>query len=187
MSKQMKKKLFAAWILLLFLISPLRSEVVNYVLFIGQRVANGVTGTPLTVDANGGLKSGLIAATSYNEITATANTTTSSSTDAVMNAMTFNAPATGTYLLFFNTDLATPTAGAVVTLSFYVAGVQDAESQRKCMPYDGGALSSSPERKIASLQGIVAATSGQAITVQWSTSSGTTTAASRSLIWWRLN
>lgn len=115
------------------------------------------------------------------ETTATANTTTASGTDALMNSMTVT-PAAGTYLVLFNTDIESNAAGAAVSLSYYLAGVQVTGSLRKTSHFDGGALSAGSARAVAQLQDIIAVNGSQAIEVRWSTSGGTATAAQRSLI-----
>lgn len=115
------------------------------------------------------------------EATATANTNTTSGTDALMDSMTVT-PAAGTYLALFNTDINSTAAGAAISVSFYIAGVQVATSLRKIIPFDGGALSATAARGIASMQEILTVTGSQALEVRWSTSGGTATAACRSLI-----
>lgn len=116
------------------------------------------------------------------EVMVTAVATTSSTTDALMDSMTVTPPQAGTYLVLFNTDVNSATAGAAISVSYYVAGVQVAASLRKIIPFDGGALSAGAARGIAALQDIIVVTGSQAIEVRWSISSGTATAAARSLI-----
>lgn len=115
------------------------------------------------------------------ETVVTGNTTTTSSTDALMNGMT-KTPAAGTYLVLFNTDIDSNAAGAAISFSYYLAGVQIGSSLRKISPFDGGALSAGDARAVAALQDVITVTGAQAIEVRWSTSSGTATAANRSLI-----
>lgn len=114
------------------------------------------------------------------EVSATANTTTSSGTDALMNSMTMTL-ASGTYLVWFSCDLSSPTAGAVVSVSFYVAGAQIGQSLRKVMPFAGGLGSSTSQRATAAVNGLLTVNGSQAIEVRWSTSSGTITAAARTM------
>lgn len=116
-----------------------------------------------------------------NEITSAGNNTTTSGTDAQMTAMT-TTPAAGTYLVLFNTDVNSSAAGATISVSYYLAGVQIAVTLRKVIPFDGGTLSALAARGMATLQAIITVTGSQAITVQWSTSGGTATSANRSLI-----
>lgn len=116
-----------------------------------------------------------------NEVTATGNTTTTSGTDALINSMT-TTPVAGTYMVFFNTDINSNAAGSAISVSYYVGGVQVAATLRKTSHFDGGTLSAGSARAIVSLQSIIAVNGSQAIEVRWSTSSGTATAANRSLI-----
>lgn len=115
------------------------------------------------------------------ETTATANATTTSGTDALMTGMTMT-PAAGTYLVLFNTDINSNSAGAAISFSFYVAGSQITTSLRKISHFDGGTLSAGSARGQACLQELITVTGSQAVEVRWSTSSGTATAAARSLI-----
>lgn len=115
------------------------------------------------------------------EITSAGTNTTTSGTDAQMTGMT-TTPAAGTYLVMFNTDIVSSNAGATVTVSYYVGGVQLATSVRKISPFDGGTLSALTARGMATLQAIITVTGSQAITVEWSTTGGTATSAERSLV-----
>lgn len=145
-------------------------------LFIGKPVLGSVVDAPLSADANGALVSGII----HSEISSTSSTTTNSGTDALMNSMT-TTPASGTYLVIFSTDLNSPSGGAIVTLSFYVGGTQNANSQRKVMPFAGGTLTAGNQRVGISLNQILTVNGSQAIEVRWSTSAGTITAANRTM------
>lgn len=116
----------------------------------------------------------------HQEISATGNTTTSSTTDATMSGMTVT-PAAGTYEVEFDCDLSSATSGAVVTVSFYVGGVQQAQSQRKVMPFAGGILTAGSQRLMISVSAKITVNGSQAIDLRWSTSSGTITAAARSM------
>lgn len=115
------------------------------------------------------------------EITSVTPVTTTSGTDALLTSMTVT-PVAGTYLVLFGTDLNSNAAGATITFSYYVGGSQIAASQRKIIPFDGGALSSLAARGMGSLQSLITVNGSQAIEVRWSMSSGTATAANRSLI-----
>lgn len=119
------------------------------------------------------------------EVVATGTTTRSSTTDALMAFMT-TTPAAGTYMVLFNTDIESNAAGAAISISYYLAGVQIASSLRKIIPFDGGALSATAARGIAALQDLITVTGSQTLEVQWSISSGTATAANRSLILMRV-
>lgn len=116
-----------------------------------------------------------------NEITSTTPVSTTSGTDALLTGMT-TTPAAGTYLVLFNTDIDSTAAGAAISISYYVGGVQVASTLRKTSHFDGGTLSAGNARAVASLQSIITVNGSQAIEVRWSRSSGTATAASRSLI-----
>lgn len=116
-----------------------------------------------------------------NEITSVTPVNTTSGTDAVMTSMT-TTPAAGTYLVLFNTDINSTNAGAAISFSYYLAGSQIAATLRKIIPFDGGALSATAARGLASLQSIITVNGSQVVDVRWSTSGGTATAANRSLI-----
>lgn len=115
------------------------------------------------------------------EITAISSATTTSSTDALLSGMTVT-PAAGKYLVMFNTDFNSNSAGAAITFSYYVGGTQVAVTQRKIIPFDGGALSAAAARGMGTLQSVITVNGSQAIEVQWSTSGGTATSDNRSLI-----
>lgn len=115
------------------------------------------------------------------ETTSTTPVNTTSGTDVLMTSMTVT-PVAGTYLVLFNTDLNSNNAGAAISISYYVGGAQLAVSQRKVIPFDGGALSAAAARGMGCLQSRITVNGSQAIEVQWSTSGGTATAANRSLI-----
>lgn len=116
------------------------------------------------------------------EVTATSSTNTTSSTDALLNSMTTGNLPQGTYLILFNADFESNAAGAAISFSYYLGGSQVATSLRKIIPFDGGALSATAARGIAQLQQVITVSGAQAVEVRWSISSGTATAAARSLI-----
>lgn len=151
-------------------------SIYNPSVFIGEGILGSVPGAPLSTDSNGLLVSG----TSNTEVSATATTTTNSGTDALMNSMTIT-PVSGTYLVWFSTDLNSPTAGAVISLSYYIGGSQKADSLRKVMPFAGGTLTVGNQRIGVALNGVVTVNGSQAIEVRWSTSAGTMTAAARTM------
>lgn len=107
--------------------------------------------------------------------------TTTSSTDSLLNGMTIT-PAAGTYLILFNSDIDSNAAGAAISVSVYIGGTQVASTLRKIIPFDGGALSAGDARGIAATQHIATVNGSQAIEIRWSISSGTASAANRSLI-----
>lgn len=114
------------------------------------------------------------------EISATADATTTSGTDVLLTGMT-TTPAAGTYLVLFSSSITSNAAGAAITSSFYVAGVQKADSIRKISPFDGGTLSATTARGAMVIQGLIAVTGSQAIEVRWSISSGTGTCGPRTM------
>lgn len=115
------------------------------------------------------------------EANATATTTTTSGTDAVINSMTVTPTITGTYLVMFSTDIQSNAAGAAITVSYYLAAVQIAGTVRKTSHFDGGTLSAGSGRAAMAIQKLVAFTGANSLSVEWSTSGGTATAAARSL------
>lgn len=136
-----------------------------------------------TVNAQGQLTAAAnvtIPTSVFQEVTATANTTTNSGTDGLMNTMTVT-PVSGTYLVWFSSDFNSPTAGAVISISIYIGGTQNAASLRKFMPFTGGTLTTGSQRIEASTKAQVVVNGSQAIELRWSTSAGTMTAAARSL------
>lgn len=150
--------------------------IIRNALFIGKGVLGAVAGAPLSADANGTLVSGI----SNIEVSATSNATTSSGTDALMTSMT-STPVAGTYLVWFSCDLNSPTGGAVVSVSYYIGGSQKADSLRKIMPFAGGTLTAGNQRVAVAINGVVTVNGSQAVEVRWSTSSGTITAAARTM------
>ncbi len=114
----------------------------------------------------------------YFEVSSSSNATTTSGTDAVLTGMTLT-PAAGTYLVLFTGTTTSNQAGAAITESFYIGGVQRADSVRKISPFDGGTLSATSARGDVSISGIVTFDGLTSISVEWSTSGGTATAGPR--------
>lgn len=114
------------------------------------------------------------------EVTATANATTTSGTDAVMTGMTIT-PIQGTYLIMFSSVVQSSLAGNSVSVSLYIGGTQDATSIRTVAPFDGGTLSATTASCGVMTHGIYTVTGSQAITVEWSRSGGTATVFQRKL------
>lgn len=150
--------------------------IFNPAVFIGQTVFGAVAGSPLSADANGLLVSG----TSNTEVSATASTNAGTGADTLMSGMTIT-PVSGTYLVFFSCDINSNTAGAAISVSIYVAGSQKADSLRKVIPFAGGTLTSGSARAMASTNGVVTVNGSQAIEIRWSASSGTNSAAARTM------
>lgn len=114
------------------------------------------------------------------EVTATANANINTGADALLTSMTMT-PAAGTYITWFSCDINSGTAGAAISISFYVGGVQNAASLRKIIPFSGGTLTSGSGRGSVAIQAVLTVNGSQAIEVRASTSSGTQTAAARAL------
>lgn len=148
----------------------------NLVLFIGQRVLGATAGAPLSVSAT---TLGLVSGITNSEAAASADTTTTSTTDVLMNAMTLT-PVAGTYLAFFSTYVDHSAQSVAVSVSIYVGGVQDAESVRAPVPRFNalGANSLSP---CVATNALVTVNGSQAIEARWKTASGTATAHQRTL------
>lgn len=157
-------------------------SVFNPAVFIGEAVPGSTPGAPLSVDASGNLISGI----SNTEVTATGSITAGTGADTLMTSMTIT-PVVGTYLIMFSCDIDSATAGAVTSVSIYVGGTQVGASLRKLAPFDGGALSATTARCGAFTQSIQAVNGSQAIEIRWSASSGTNTAAARTLTILRLS
>ena len=117
-----------------------------------------------------------------NMIQASASINTTSTTDVVMTGQTYT-NATGAAIKVvaeFNGDVTISATGGVLSTSFYLNGVQIADTLRKQMA-DQGALAG-PSRFTASLLTKVTIPNGQTLDVRWSTSTGTITAAGRVLM-----
>lgn len=117
---------------------------------------------------------------STTEVSATASATAGTGADALLTGMTIT-PVAGTYIVWFSCDLNSPTAGVVISVSIYVGGVQKADSLRKVMPFAGGTLTSGSQRVGVATNGQVVVNGSQAIEIRWSASSGSPTAAARTL------
>lgn len=111
------------------------------------------------------------------EVSDTANTTTTSNTDALLTTMSIN-PSAGTYLLFFSTSITSNNAGAAVSCSVYNNGTQDASTLNKIIPFDGGTLSVGSARGTVAIQRTIVVTTGS-VQIRWSTSGGTATCGPR--------
>lgn len=144
-------------------------------LYIGKGVLGSTLGAPLSSDANGLLVSGI----SNTEASATADTTTTSTTDVLMNSMTLT-PIAGTYLVMFSTTVEHSAQSVAVFISIYAGGTLKTDSVRGPVPRFNalGANSLSP---MASTNGVVTVNGSQAIEIRWKTASGTATAHQRTL------
>lgn len=136
-----------------------------------------------TVNAQGQLTAAAnvtIPTSIFQEVSATSSATAGTGADAVLTGMTIT-PVAGTYMAWFSCDLNSGSAGAVLSLSIYVGGTQKSDSLRKVMPFAGGTLTSGSQRVGVATNGLVTVNGSQAITIEWSASSGTVTAAARTL------
>lgn len=111
------------------------------------------------------------------EVSSSANATTTSGTDALLTTMSIT-PAVGEYIVWFSTTITSNNAGATITVSLYVNGVQDASTIMKISPFDGGTLSATTARGAVALQRTLNITAG-AVEIRWSTSGGTATCGPR--------
>lgn len=113
------------------------------------------------------------------EVSATADTTTTSSTDTLMASMTIT-PVAGKYLVSFNTTVDHSAQSVAVVSSIYVGGSLKTDSVRSVIPrFNGvGANSLSP---CVSITGIITVNGSQAIEIRWKVASGTGTAHQRTL------
>lgn len=116
------------------------------------------------------------------QATATGDTTTTSSTDVLMNAMTLT-PAAGTYLAIFSTSVESSGTNSDIRTSIYVGGSQVAHTERWAVPqFSAGGLGGTPSIPIPiSTQAIVTVNGSQAIEGRWRRSGGTATAHQRTL------
>lgn len=116
-----------------------------------------------------------------NFISTAVSTNMSSSTDAVLSVMTYT-NSTGAAIKVtadFNGDINIGAVGGVLSVSFYLNAVQVANTLRK-MAGDQGTLAAAT-RVNASTSCKVTIPNGQTLDIRWSVSSGTITAAGRSL------
>lgn len=116
---------------------------------------------------------------SSQEVSATADTTTTSSTDVLMASMTIT-PVAGTYLVWFSTTVDHSAQSVAVVVSIYVGGTLKTDSVRSPVPrFNGiGANSLSP---CVNTNGKVTVNGSQAIEIRWKVASGTGTAHQRTL------
>lgn len=147
----------------------------NFVMFIGQQIFSATAGAPLSADANGQLVSGI----SMTEVTATADTTTTSTTDVLINSMTIT-PVAGTYFIWFSTTVDHSAQSVAVVCSLYVGGTLQAASVRGPVPRFNGIGANSLTPCVAINDNAVV-NGSQAIEIRWKTASGTATAHQRTL------
>lgn len=149
--------------------------------FIGQKILGSTVGAPLSADSNGQLISGV----TCTEVSATADTTTTSTTDVLMNTMTIT-PVSGTYMVLFSSTVDHSAQSVAVVVSIYVGGSLIANSVRSPIPrFNGvGAITLTPS---VVTNGKVVVNGSQAIEIRWKTASGTATAHQRTMDIWRVS
>lgn len=150
-------------------------SVYNPVLFIGETVANGTLGAPLSTDSGGLLVSGI----STTEVSATADATTTSAADVLMTGMT-STPVAGTYMVVFSGGVDHSNQNVAVVVSIYVGGALKTDSVRSPIPRFNG-VSANSLTPIVTTNGIVTVNGSQAIEIRWKTASGTATVHQRTL------
>lgn len=114
------------------------------------------------------------------QASATADTTTTSATDVLMNSMTLT-PAAGTYGVVFSTSLESSSNNAIISVSVYAGGVQAAHSERQAEPATSGGLGSSAANMPVSTNAEVTVNGSQAIEIRWRITAGTATAHQRTM------
>lgn len=113
------------------------------------------------------------------EVTATADTTTTSTSDVLINAMTITPPA-GTYLTWFSTSVDHSNQSVAIVLSIYVGGVLQTASVRSPITRPN-ALGANSLTQSVGIQTKVVANGSQAIEARWKTASGTATSHQRTI------
>lgn len=172
-------------IFLFIFVNTARAEVRNPLIFVGENVLGGTPSTQLFVDANGQVASGSAPIVNSTNGTVTAGTCTT--TKATLTGMTATNPPAGTYLLNFSGDFSSANAGVVVTVVVEIAGADQAQTQRKFMPFAGGTLTSGSQRMPAALNAIIVVNGSQTVTIACSVSSNNVSTASMELDLVRLN
>jgi|SRR6185312_1887755 len=139
-------------------------------IFSGETASDLTVGAPLVVSSTGKVSTGI----NFNELTATSNVTTTSTSDVAFTGMT-QTNAAGKWQCLFSTWLTHSNGNASITMSYYVGGVQSANSVRSIIPFVG-ALSAITQDIPVTMHGIFTVNGSQAIAIEWHTSTGTATA-----------
>lgn len=139
-------------------------------IFSGEVASNLTDGAPLVVSSTGKITTGI----NFNEITGTANITTTSATDVLLTGVTYT-PVVGVWQCLFSTWLIHSNGNATITMSYYVGGSQSSNSVRVVIPFVG-ALSAITQDIPVTMHGIFTVNGSQAIAIEWHTSTGTATA-----------
>lgn len=153
------------------------SDVNNPVAFIGQAVLGATVGAPLSTDSNGQLVSGITAT----KVSATADATTTSTTDVLITSMTIT-PVSGTYEVKFSTTVESNSNNANIFVSLYAGGSQTSGTEMSATPQIQGGLTPSLNMRLPiSTVTQVAVNGSQAIEARWRITAGTATSHSRTL------
>lgn len=173
----MRSKFFLITILLVSICaSSFGNQFVSSLsIFSGEVASNLTAGAPLSVSSTGKVASGL----SVTEVSATADTTTTSTTDVLINSMT-ETPASGTYIVWFDTCVDHSAQSVAVVVSLYVGGTLKADSVRSPVPRFNG-VGANTLTPCISINGKVTVNGSQAIEARWKTASGTATAHQRTM------
>lgn len=148
----------------------------NPTIFIGEPVTGATVGAPLAVDSSGNLVSGL----TVTQATASADTTTTSTSQVLINGMTLT-PAAGTYMVWFSTSVDHSNQVTAITTSIYVGGVQNTGSIRSVMTRTNALGANTLTASMSTGEATVTVNGSQAIEARWSTTAGTATAHQRTL------
>lgn len=163
--------------LLTILVSTAFARYENPTIFIGEVVSGGTNGAPLSQSATGKVSSGI----ANSSVNATADTTTTSTTDVLIGSMTLM-PVSGTYEVHFCTTLAENTNNANIFVSIYDGGSQVVGSEMSATPQIQGGVTPSLNMRVPICTLATATVNGsQAIEGRWRVSAGTGTAHTRIL------
>jgi hypothetical protein len=148
----------------------------SYSVYAEVRLANGIFSykKPITIPA---ANLGSSCSSDTTQVSATANTTTASTTYALVDSMTIT-PGAGDYLVWFSGTLSNSVAGTQ-HVSLFLDGSQITHSEREITTE--GSIPTTPF-VVATHAYISGVTAGQAINVQWKTSAGTATMLERTLV-----
>lgn len=114
-------------------------------------------------------------------VAATADTTTTSASDVLMNSMTLT-PAAGSYLVMCSASVECDTAGGTISASIYSGGSQVTGTERAAIPLMVGViLNAATTIETIATQGIATVNGSQAIEFRWKRSAGTATAHQRNM------
>lgn len=147
----------------------------NPSIFQGEQSFGTTAGAPLSTDANNQVISGI----TNTEVFATADATTTSTTDVLMTSMTIT-PVSGDYLVWFSGGVDHSNQSVAVVVSIYSGGTLKTDSVRSPVPRFNG-VGANTLTPICATQGKVTVNGAQAIEIRWKTASGTATVHQRTL------